>query len=170
MSRKERSRTRSLTSRLSLGLSVFCELHRTALVLFRVTRFPIGGKLVPRSRQISFSSTAENSQGFSAIGAAPSSAKILLGPKSRHLSRHRYIDKLVEGYLVDHGTRIQQRIRLTQAYEMMDDCVKNAVIARLYGYSWSEIAKALQVKEQNLLMQYAFGKIREFTNRGSKLK
>ena len=53
---------------------------------------------------------------------------------------------------------------------MMDDCVKNAVIARLYGYSWSEIAKALQVKEQNLLMQYAFGKIREFTNRGSNLK
>jgi DNA-directed RNA polymerase specialized sigma24 family protein len=71
---------------------------------------------------------------------------------------------------VNHGTRIQQRIQLTQAYEMMDDCVKKAVIARLYGYSWSEIAKMSQLKEQNLVMrvQYAFRKIREFASRGSK--
>jgi len=103
---------------------------------------------------------------------------------NRHLKRKRLNENLLDflppdelnelpsSNLVDHGTRIQQRIQLTQAYEMMDDCVKNAVIARLYGYSWSEIAKASQVKEQNLIMrvQYAFRKIREFTNRGSKPK
>jgi len=101
---------------------------------------------------------------------------------NRHLKRKRLNENLLDflppdelGELpssnnVDYGIRIQQRIQLAQAYEMMDDCVKKAVIARLYGYSWAEIAKTSQLKEQNLIMrvQYAFRKIREFAGRGSK--
>jgi DNA-directed RNA polymerase specialized sigma24 family protein len=62
----------------------------------------------------------------------------------------------------DYSARIDKEIQLKQVYAMMDDCVRRAMVARAYGFSWSEIATTLQVGEHNLIMrvQYAIRKIR----------
>lgn len=64
--------------------------------------------------------------------------------------------------LEDSAARIDQRIQLNQVYGMLDENVRKAIVARIYGFSWAEIAKTFQIEEQNLIMrvQYAIRKIR----------
>lgn len=59
--------------------------------------------------------------------------------------------------------KIHQQLQLVEVYSMMDEEIRRAMIARIYGFSWREIARTLGIKEQNLIMriQYAVRKIRE---------
>jgi DNA-directed RNA polymerase specialized sigma24 family protein len=61
-------------------------------------------------------------------------------------------------------------VQLNQIYAMMDGDIRKAVIARVYGFSWAEIAKTFQIEEQNLIMrvQYAVRKIRAKLGRDKK--
>jgi len=67
------------------------------------------------------------------------------------------------------AVRTHRRIQLDQVYAMMDENIRKAMIARAYGFSWSEIAKTFQIEEQNLIMrvQYALRKVREKLSRHS---
>lgn len=58
--------------------------------------------------------------------------------------------------------RIHQEIQLKEVYAMMSEDVRRALVAKLYGFSWREIAMTLGTEEQNLIMrvQYAIRKIR----------
>jgi len=67
----------------------------------------------------------------------------------------------------------QRVIQLEQVYAQMDADTRKALIARVYGFSWLEIANTFQIEEQNLIMrvQYAIKKVREkFRPGGGKLK
>jgi DNA-directed RNA polymerase specialized sigma24 family protein len=95
---------------------------------------------------------------------------------NRHLKQKRRRDSIVEfrppEELVaikgegnvdeDYAPRIHRGIQLEQAYATMNQNMRRALIARLYGFSWSEIAEKLQIGEQNLIMrvQYAIRKAR----------
>lgn len=95
---------------------------------------------------------------------------------NRHLKQKRRRDSIVEfrplQELVemkdasnvdeDYAPRIHRGIQLEQAYSGMNPNMRRALIARLYGFSWSEIAEKLQIGEQNLIMrvQYAIRKAR----------
>lgn len=95
---------------------------------------------------------------------------------NRHLKQKRHRDSIVEfrplEELVemrgagnvdeDCAPRIHRGIQLEQAYAGMNQNMRRALIARLYGFSWSEIAAKLQIGEQNLIMrvQYAIRKAR----------
>jgi DNA-directed RNA polymerase specialized sigma24 family protein len=72
------------------------------------------------------------------------------------LSSHDSIDE-------DWAVRIDRAVQLKQVYAMMDEKIRKAIIAKVYGFSWSEIAKTFQIEEQNLIMrvQYAIRKIRQ---------
>jgi len=61
------------------------------------------------------------------------------------------------------ASRTEERIQLREVYAMIDDNARKAVIARLYGFSWSEIAQTFEIEEQNLIMrvQYAIRKVRQ---------
>jgi DNA-directed RNA polymerase specialized sigma24 family protein len=61
------------------------------------------------------------------------------------------------------ATLTEDRIQLREVYAMIDDNARKAVIARLYGFSWSDIAKTFEMEEQNLIMrvQYAIRKVRQ---------
>jgi DNA-directed RNA polymerase specialized sigma24 family protein len=64
-----------------------------------------------------------------------------------------------EGY----ATRLHQNIQMEKVYAQLDEKVRRALIARIYGFSWGEIAQHFQVEEQNLIMRvrYAIRKIKE---------
>jgi DNA-directed RNA polymerase specialized sigma24 family protein len=95
---------------------------------------------------------------------------------NRHLKQKRQRDSIVEfrplEELVemrgagnvdeDCAPRIHRGIQLEQAYTGMNQNMRRALLARLYGFSWSEIAAQLQIREQNLIMrvQYAIRKAR----------
>jgi len=67
--------------------------------------------------------------------------------------------------------RIEQGIQLEEVYAAMDEGMRAAVVARVNGCSWAEIAEKFQIKEQSLMMrmQYAIRKVRrEFSNRRFK--
>lgn len=68
-----------------------------------------------------------------------------------------------EGY----STRLHQNIQMDRVYAQLDEKVRNALIARIYGFSWGEIAQHFQIKEQNLIMRvrYAIRKVSESMTR-----
>jgi DNA-directed RNA polymerase specialized sigma24 family protein len=70
----------------------------------------------------------------------------------------------------DWATQTERTVQLNQVYAMMDDNIRRAVIAKVYGFSWAEIAKTFRIDEQNLIMrvQYAFRKIRAKLDRHRK--
>jgi len=95
---------------------------------------------------------------------------------NRHLKQKRRRDSIVEfrppEELVqikdagnvdeDYALRIHHGIQLEQVYAGMNQNMRRALIARLYGFSWAEIAEKLHIGEQNLIMrvQYAIRKAR----------
>jgi DNA-directed RNA polymerase specialized sigma24 family protein len=95
---------------------------------------------------------------------------------NRHLKRKRLHDSILEfrepeelaemrckaNIDEDYALRIHRGMQLEKAYEWMNPNIRRAIIASAYGFSWAEIAKKLQVEEQNLIMrvQYALRKIR----------
>lgn len=68
----------------------------------------------------------------------------------------------------DYAVRIHRGIQLERIYAEMNQNVRRAIIARIYGFSWAEIADRLQIEEQNLIMrvQYAIRKVRNRFSRG----
>jgi RNA polymerase sigma factor (sigma-70 family) len=96
---------------------------------------------------------------------------------NRYLKRRRLRDSILEflppeelaelksakSANTDSSVRIHRRIQLEQAYGEMNETMRRAVVASMYGFSWSEIAKRFQIDEQNLIMrvQYAIRKIRQ---------
>lgn len=71
----------------------------------------------------------------------------------------------------DYANRIDRSIQLDQVYAEMNEDTKRAVIARVYGFSWTEIGEHLHIEEQNLMMrvQYAIRKIRDKFTRTSSM-
>ena len=94
---------------------------------------------------------------------------------NRHLKQKRQHDHLVtfvppeelieldSGFDERSAVRIHQDIQLKQAYATMDPAIRRAIIARVYGFSWREIARTFGTGEQNLIMrvQYAIRKLRD---------
>lgn len=105
---------------------------------------------------------------------------------NRHLKRQRLRDSVLEfrpleeleqmkgAVNVDHDfvSRVQRGIQLQEAYTEMKDEIRLALSAKLYGFSWQEIAKRFHIDEQNLIMrvQYATRKIRRKLNRANARK
>jgi DNA-directed RNA polymerase specialized sigma24 family protein len=58
---------------------------------------------------------------------------------------------------------MQHSIQMEKVYASLDDNIRRVLIARIYGFSWGEIAQHFQIEEQNLVMRvrYAIRKIRE---------
>ncbi len=95
---------------------------------------------------------------------------------NRHLKRKRLRDSLLEfrppeelaemkraaNVDEDYAARMHRGIQLEQAFAAMNQNIRRAVIASMYGFSWSEIAERSHIKEQNLIMrvQYALRKVR----------
>ena len=65
---------------------------------------------------------------------------------------------------VDEGfaPRVQRGIQLQKAYMEMKEDIRLALTAKMYGFSWKDIAKRFGIDEQNLIMrvQYAIRKVR----------
>src|SRR5579859_5891388 len=62
-----------------------------------------------------------------------------------------------------YATRLHQNIQMEKVYAQLDDKMRKALIARIYGFSWGEIAQHFQIEEQNLIMRvrYAIRKVKE---------
>jgi len=98
---------------------------------------------------------------------------------NRQLKRQRLRDSVLEFRPVeelvqlkgaadkDFVSRVQRGIQLEEAYAEMKQEIRLAVSAKLYGFSWPDIAKRFHIDEQNLIMrvQYATRKIRKKLNR-----
>jgi DNA-directed RNA polymerase specialized sigma24 family protein len=75
------------------------------------------------------------------------------------LAELKTIESIDDGYVV----RVQHSIQMEKVYARLDENVRRALIARIYGFSWGEIAHHFQIEEQNLVMRvrYAIRKVRE---------
>lgn len=62
----------------------------------------------------------------------------------------------------DFAPRIERGIQLQEAYTEMKEEIRLAMTAKIYGFSWRDIAKRFDIEEQNLIMrvQYAIRKVR----------
>ena len=58
--------------------------------------------------------------------------------------------------------QIHRGVQLKEVYAAMNQDMRLALMAKMYGFSWAAIAKRFQIDEQNLIMrvQYAIRKIR----------
>jgi DNA-directed RNA polymerase specialized sigma24 family protein len=79
------------------------------------------------------------------------------------------LESLKAGGSIDecYTTRLHQNIQMEKVYAQLNDKVRNALIARIYGFSWGEIAQHFQIEEQNLIMRvrYAIRKVKESLTR-----
>ena len=69
-----------------------------------------------------------------------------------------------------YAARMHQSIQMDQVYDQLDEKIRKALVARIYGFSWGEIARHFEIEEQNLVMRvrYAIRKVREnFTRKRS---
>jgi DNA-directed RNA polymerase specialized sigma24 family protein len=71
--------------------------------------------------------------------------------------------KTAENVDDSYAVRMQHSIQMEKVYASLDDNIRRVLIARIYGFSWGEIAQHFQIEEQNLVMRvrYAIRKIRE---------
>lgn len=105
---------------------------------------------------------------------------------NRHLKQRRQYDSILDfrapedlevlqlpGSVDDHAAiRLDTEIQLEQVYAIVGKDIRRAMIARIYGYSWAEIAGTMGTEEQNLIMrvQYAIRKFRSKLARARRLK
>jgi DNA-directed RNA polymerase specialized sigma24 family protein len=81
-------------------------------------------------------------------------------------------DELAARERVEHADQEQlahlnRRLQMEKVYAQLDDKMKKALVARIYGFSWGEIAEHFQIEEKNLIMRvrYAVRRVRERLSR-----